>query len=377
MGERRTGARAPRTPLPTPSSHTGRGPPRSSNPWLQAFAAFRKNRGGATQLQMHARSVGLDGQGRSEAGQEAQRQRQNDASAVKNAAGTERRAVEATATSEHASLDADQAATALAMVGALRSVAKAVPVTLYDTLSLVRAPSNTDALSLSPVALSHTNLPSPPILSSLNLQSFAGVVRPLQIQSVIYNFTRTAKQSYKEAPRFEALRFDRQTVIQLQGLAMSAADTNQRLQLQVDLSGRSLLLTLSLSANPNPSPNPNTPTPPHRRWPRGCCVSCGLVQRRRRMRRRHRRPSSPTHPPTPTTAPLGPTAVHQMGPKSLAFTILRIPGLAGHHRQPASLRGEAAQAGHSGFERARGAHAGTVSPFASSYLTGVNLPLHT
>ena len=58
-------------------------------------------------------------------------------------------------------------------------------------------------------------------------------MRALQIQNVVYNFTKKEKPSYQEAIRLEELRFGTHLPLALMDLAKSAEGTNQRLQLQV------------------------------------------------------------------------------------------------------------------------------------------------
>ena len=58
-------------------------------------------------------------------------------------------------------------------------------------------------------------------------------MRALQIQNVVYNFTKKEKPSYQEAIRLEELRFKPHLPAALMDLAKSAEGTNQRLQLQV------------------------------------------------------------------------------------------------------------------------------------------------
>ena len=269
------------------------------------FDGFRKNRGGATQLQMHARAMGLEVQGRSEAGWAAQRQRQNDASAIRNAATTERRAVEATAVNEHASLDADQAATALTLVGALRVLTGKVPTHLYETLSLVHPHPPTPRTEVcSHCTVSHFKPPLTHVCPCLSLQSCGGSVRATQIQDFTYNFTRKENPSYREAVRLEQLHYDARVTLRLQALATSAEGTDQRLQLQVPRKCGSLAPSqglpwiLALTLTPTPTPASASPTRNTlRRCPRSCCIACDAVVQMRRRRQCSRSPSHPLESP--------------------------------------------------------------------------------
>ena len=78
--------------------------------------------------------------GRTEAGWEAQKQREQAASAKQRAARAVQRAAEQTAAPEHASLNPAQGATVLAMIFALRSLDAEAPVPkpMYGALALVR-----------------------------------------------------------------------------------------------------------------------------------------------------------------------------------------------------------------------------------------------